>query len=138
MVYWGASVKIKALNKNQHDPLCSTRIVTFLFGCNNRISNARFKGTLNDYGYSTHGDALYHPSLLRANHLAINPKVEITINVRFACKCTKRQLCTNKYNQYCEIHKDGNKKKRKHTFKNAPLAPKRQRIDTFFKSSEMI
>ncbi|MCP5015168.1 MAG: hypothetical protein GY938_07775 [Ketobacter sp.] len=101
LVYWGAYAKIKPVNAENLDYLSHKRIVTIMFACNHIISLARFKGTVDDYGYSTHGNALYHDSLLKLSDLSIDSKVVVTINIRYACRCQ-----SNKLHPQCEIHMD--------------------------------
>ncbi len=104
--YWGALCKIKA-KENHFDTLYQKRVVTIQFGCNGRVSNARFKGTVQQYGYATHGEALRKDALLRMQHLRIDPNVLVTINMRSCCKCTH-----NKPYPQCSRHK-WKKKRRK-------------------------
>ena len=127
LVYWGAYAKIKPINADNLDYLSQKRIVTMLFACNHRISAARFKGTVDQYGYSTHGHALYHQSLLRLSELRIDSKVVVTINIRYACRCK-----STKSHPQCEIHKEHKDRKRnKHTLsylwnQQKPLTKKRK------------
>ncbi len=103
-MYYGALCKIKANKNFAIDPLYKKRIVTIQFGCNKRISSAKFKGTLDNYGYDVKGRAALKTALLRKNHLFKDPIVVITINIRHACKCTQRQINSHEYDSECEIH----------------------------------
>ncbi len=101
--YWGGYAKIKPINANI-DSLSGKRIIHILFGCNDRISSTRFKGTVNDYGYNTHGKALYHDALLRYNDLIVDSKVVVTIHIRYACRCLSDFLITKINHPQCEVH----------------------------------
>jgi len=115
--YWGALAKIKPIDAQNIDPLYKKRIITILFGCNNRISSARFKGSLENYSYVEHGKALRKDALLRYNHLMIAPKIRVTINIRFCCRCGVNHLNSKKFHPQCEIHskKQESKKRTKNT-----------------------
>ncbi len=103
-MYYGALCKIKANKYCGIDPLYKTRVVTIQFGCNKRISSSRFKGTLDNYGYDTHGRAALKTALLRKNDLLKYPIVVITINIRHTCRCSAQEMNTNSYHPECEVH----------------------------------
>ncbi len=103
-MYYGALCKIKPKKHCAIDPLYKKRIVTIQIGCKKRISSSRFKGTLDNYGYDTHGRAALKRALLRKNDLLKEPIVVITINVRHTCRCTTQEMNSNKYNSECEVH----------------------------------
>ena len=123
--YWGAMAKIKPINPENIDPLYKKRMITIQFGCNNRISSARFKGTLQNYGYVGHGKALRKDPLLRYEHLVIAPKIRIIINIRFCCRCGPNHLNSKKFHSQCEIHQI-KKKSNKRTRNTLPLLWKQQ------------
>ncbi len=102
--YWGALCKIQQNKHCEMDKLYNKRIITIQFGCNGRISNSRFKGTLENYGYNKHGRAAFNQAILRNNHLLQDSKVVITIHFRDTCRCNHKQISTHTYHQQCEIH----------------------------------
>ncbi len=111
---------------NHTDTLYKKRIVTIQFGCNGRVSNARFKGTVEEYGYKTHGIAMRKNALLREPHLRQDPNVIITINIRRCCKCTP-----SKPDPQCSTHKWMKKKKKKLKIKS-----KKKKIKKFLNQNK--
>ncbi len=126
MIYWGALAKIKPINNN-FDPFFNKRVVTIQFGCNKRVSCSRFKGTLQNYGYDTHGKALLKTALLRQNHLQKDPKVVVTINIRYVCRCEQEEINKHKYHPQCEVHK------KRETKINSDM--KQKQLDMYWKKS---
>ncbi len=103
-MYYGALCKIKPNKHCGIDPLYKKRVITIQFGCKKRTSSARFKGTLDNYGYDTHGRAALKTALLRKTDLLEDPIVVITINIRHTCRCSAQEMNTNNYHPQCEVH----------------------------------
>ncbi len=88
------------------------------------MSNSKFKGKLENYGYNKHGRGAYNEAVLRHNHLLKDPKVVVTIHFRETCRCSAKEISTKNYDPNCEKHfKKSNKK----------IAKNQKTIEFFFK-----
>ncbi len=118
--------KIKSIAQDwqRNDPLWQTRVISIWFACNQKMTiNQRFKGTLANYGYDTHGKAAFKRRLIRKDDVDKDSKVSVTINIRRACGCNRSEFTTGEYNRLCEVH-TGKKGKNNNKTKGLPKEQK--------------
>ncbi len=114
--YWGIKIKIKCDQGTfwSNDPLYLKRCVQIIFENNGEMCNRIFINNLSHYGYNKkRGQSYFIKKVLSHDKLKQNATVKCWIDFKIVCPCTPMQIQTNKFDNFCEIHKNENKLRRK-------------------------